>query len=65
MSPGQTGHISRDRWDVCPGQTGHTHTHTHTPRGVPPKFFMFIGFFFPQFIKKNKNNGENHPSRIG
>ena len=26
--------ISRDRWDVSPGQTG----------GVPPKFFMFIGF---------------------
>ena len=39
MSPGQTGHISRDRWDVSPGQTG------RTPGGVPPKFFMFIGFF--------------------
>ena len=20
----------------------------HLPRGVPPKFFMFIGFFFPK-----------------
>ena len=39
MSPGQMD-ISRDRWDVSPGQTG------RTPGGVPPKFFMFIGFFF-------------------
>ena len=31
----------RDRWDVSPGQTG------RTPGGVPPKFFMFIGFSFP------------------
>ena len=31
-----------DRWDMSMGQTG------HTPRGVPPTFFMFIGFFFPQ-----------------
>ena len=30
--------ISRDRWDVSPGQTG------RTPGGVPPKFFMFIGY---------------------
>ena len=38
--PGQKG-ISPDRWDVSPGQTG------RKPGGVPPKFFMFIGFFFP------------------
>ena len=36
--------MSRDRWDVSPGQTG------RTPEGVPPKFFMFIGFF--SFSKK-------------
>ena len=34
--------IRRDRWDVSTGQTG------HTPADVPPKFFMFIGFLFPQ-----------------
>ena len=39
MSPDRRD-ISRDRWDVSPGQTG------RTPGGVPPKFFMFIGFFF-------------------
>ena len=31
----------RDRWDMSTGQTG------HKPGGVPPKFFMFIGFSFP------------------
>ena len=40
MSPGQTGHITGQMGRV-PGQTG------RTPGGVPPKFFMFIGFFFP------------------
>ena len=34
-----------DRWDMSMGQSGDTHT--HTPGGVPPKFFIFIGFFFP------------------
>ena len=38
MSPGQTGHITGQMGRV-PGQTG------RTPGGVPPKFFMFIGFF--------------------
>ena len=38
MSPGQTGHITGQMGRV-PGTDG-----THT-RGVPPKFFMFIGFF--------------------
>ena len=28
---------------MSPGQTG------RTPGGVPPKFFMFIVFFFPNF----------------
>ena len=36
--------ISRDRWDVSPGQTG------RTPGGVPAKFFMFIVFFFPHYF---------------
>ena len=31
--------IWRDRWDMSMGQTG------HTPGGVPPKLFMFIGSF--------------------
>ena len=39
--------ISWDRWDVSPGQTG------CTPGGVPPKFFMFIGFFLSQFGEGN------------
>ena len=40
MSPGQTGHITGQMGRVPgPGQTG------RTPGGVPPKFFMFIGFF--------------------
>ena len=41
MSAGQTGHTT--------GQMGHFHgtDGTHTPGGVPPKFFMFIVFFFP------------------
>ena len=42
--PRDSRDISRDRWDVSPGQTG------RTPGGVPPKFFMFIGFFFPKCI---------------
>ena len=29
--------------DMSMGQAGHT----HTPGGVPPKFFMFIGFLSP------------------
>ena len=43
MSPGQTGHIT-GQMDVSPGQTG------RTPGGVPPKFFMFIGFFLSQVV---------------
>ena len=42
MSPGQTGHITGQMGRV-PGQTG------RTPGGVPPKFFMFIGFFLSPF----------------
>ena len=38
MSPGQTGHITGQMGRV-PGTDG------RTPGGVPPKFFMFIGFF--------------------
>ena len=38
----QEAECPRDRWDMSRGQTG------HKPGGVPPKFCMFIGFFFPQ-----------------
>ena len=39
MSPGQTGHIT--------GQPGRPPRDRQTHiRGVPPKFFMFIGFSF-------------------
>ena len=48
MSAGQMGHMTGQMGHV-PGTDG-THTHTHTPGGVPPKFFMFIGFFFPQIV---------------
>ena len=41
--------ISRDRWDVSPGQTG------RTPEGVPPKLFMFIGFFLSPFLNHTPN----------
>ena len=37
--PGTDGTYHGTDGDVSPGQTG------RTPRGVPPKFFMFIGFF--------------------
>ena len=41
MFPGQTGHVTGQMGRV-PGTDG------RTPGGVPPKFFMFIGFFsFP------------------
>ena len=40
--PGTDGTYHGTDGDVSPGQTG------RTPGGVPPKFFMFIGFFFPQ-----------------
>ena len=37
MSAGQTGQMT--------GQMGHVHgTDGHRPGGVPPKFFVFIGF---------------------
>ena len=42
MSAGQTGTDDGTDGDMSTGQTG------HKPGGVPPKFFMFIGFFFPQ-----------------
>ena len=45
MSAGQTGHMT--------GQMGHVHGRdgTHTRGCIPPKFFMFIGFFFfPYFL---------------
>ena len=29
----------------------------HTPRGVPPKFFMFIGFSSPNFEYPALRNG--------
>ena len=53
MSPGQTGRVPRDRWDVSPGQTG------RTPGGVPPKLFMFIGFFLSPaiFPTRERENG--------
>ena len=41
--------ISRDRWDVSPGQTG------RTPGAVPPKFFMFIGFFLSPLLIRKKS----------
>ena len=51
MSPGQTGHITGQMGRV-PGTDG-----THT-RDVPPKFFMFIGFFFPNFGVSQKGSPE-------
>ena len=41
---GTDGTFPCDRWDISMGQTG------HTPRGVRPKFFMFIGFFLSPSI---------------
>ena len=49
--------ISRDRWDVSPRQTG------RTPGGVPPKFFMFIGFFFPHVVQEFSRAARN-PERV-
>ena len=46
MSPGQTGHITGQMGRV-PGTDG-----TRTPGGVPPKFFMFIGFFLSLRARK-------------
>ena len=47
--------ISRDRWDVSPGHTG------HTPGGVPPKFSMFIGFFFFPNLRLSRSGESPNP----
>ena len=54
--------IPRDMCRMSPGQTG------RTPGGVPPKFFMFIGFFFPQkqgILAKMTNVHSVHKKRGG
>ena len=55
--PGQTD-ISRDRWDVSPGQTG------RTPGGVPPKFYVFIGFFHSPFEWRRIFMSEIHANLV-
>ena len=43
---------------MSPGQTG------CTPGGVPPKFFMFVGFFFPNSSEFQDGNGNSKLGEI-
>ena len=45
---GTDGTCPRDRWDMSTGHMG------HKPGGVPPKFFLFIGFFLSRVEGSNR-----------